>query len=224
LYSSSVNLRSISARAVIFDWDGTLLDSFRADARAYKSMFRALGVDFSDLELARHYSPDWYRVYRAARIPRIKWNLADRLWGIAYRKENPRLISGARTVLNKLSRSFALGLVTSGDRKRVTKQLRQFGFHGVFPVRVCSEDSSRRKPHPAPLLAAIRRMGMRTADCVYVGDTPEDIQMARRARVRSIGVLGPFPSSARLKAARPEMLLESIRDLPKVLRSPRDVS
>jgi HAD superfamily hydrolase (TIGR01549 family) len=207
------------ARAVFFDWDGTLLDSFRADMRAYKAMFRALEINFSDQDLARHYSPDWYRVYRAAGIPKAKWNLADGLWAVAYRKENPRLIPGVRTVINELSRSFTLGLVTSGDRKRVVRQLRQFRFRGLFPVCVCSEDASCRKPHPAPLRTAMRCMCMSAADCVYVGDTPEDIEMARRAGVRSIGIIGPFPSSARLKAARPGILLESIRDLPEVLCS-----
>lgn len=202
---------------MIFDWDGTLLDSFRADSRAYQAMFRALKITFSDRQLALHYSPDWYRVYRAARIPRRQWNLADNLWAVAYRRENPRLLPGTRAVLKKLSRCFALGLVTSGDRKRVVGQLRQFGFHALFPVCICSEDAPRRKPHPAPLHAALRRMRIRAADCVYVGDTPEDIEMARRAEVRSIGVPGPFPSSARLKSARPDTLLESITDLPEVL-------
>lgn len=181
-------------------------------------MFQALQIDFSDLDLATYYSPDWYRVYRAAGIPKAHWKLADRFWAVAYRKETPRLMSGARTVLKKLSRSFALGLVTSGDRKRVLRQLRQFGFQDFFPLCICSEDAFPRKPHPAPLRAALRCMGVRTEDCVYVGDTPEDIEMARRARVRSIGVFGPFPLSARLKAARPTVLLGSIKDLPGVLK------
>ena len=182
-------------------------------------MFRALEVNFSDRDLARHYSPDWYRVYRAARIPRKKWNLADRLWATAYRTENPRLLPGARAVLKKLSRSFALGLVTSGDRRRVLRQLGQFRFERLFRVCICSEDAPHRKPHPAPLRAAIRSMRVRHADCVYVGDTPEDIEMARRAGVCSIGVTGPFPSSAKLQAARPAILLNSIEELPQVLLS-----
>jgi HAD superfamily hydrolase (TIGR01549 family) len=212
-----VKLRRISARAVIFDWDGTLLDSFRADTRAYRAMFRVLEIDFSDRELARHYSPDWYCVYRAAKIPRKQWDLADRLWAAAYRKENPRLLPGANAVLQKLSRSFALGLVTSGDRRRVVSQLLEFRFHRLFTVCICSEDAPGRKPHPAPLQAAMRYMRVSAADCVYVGDTPEDIEMAHRAGVRSIGVIGPFPTSAKLKAARPSMLLESITALPEVL-------
>ncbi len=213
-----MKLPRISTRAVIFDWDGTLLNSFRADTRAYRAMFHALEINFSDRQLARHYSPDWYRVYRAARIPRKQWDLADSLWAAAYRKEKPRLLPGARAVLKKLSRSFALGLVTSGDRKRVLRQLRQFGFQDLFPACICSEDAPRRKPHPAPLRAAMRYMRMSAVDCVYVGDTPEDMEMARRAGVRSVGVIGPFPSSAKLKAAHPGILLASITDLPEVLR------
>lgn len=180
-------------------------------------MFGTLGIAFSDRELARHYHSDWHRVYRAARIPRKQWDLADSLWARAYRKEHPGLLPGARAVLSKLSRSFTLGLVTGGDRKRVLRQLRQFGFLRLFRACICSEDAPRRKPHRAPLLAAMRCLGITPADCIYVGDTPEDIEMARRAGVRSVGVIGPFPSSVRLKAARPDILLESVAELPKVV-------
>lgn len=180
-------------------------------------MFCALEIEFSEAQLMRHYSPDWYRVYRAAAIPRSQWNRADKLWATAYRKERPRLLPAARSVLNRLNRSFMLALVTSGDRARVLRQLRYFHLREFFLTCVCAEDASRRKPHPAPLRAAITGMHVKAADCVYVGDTPEDMEMARRAGVRAIGVLGPFPSSARLKTARPDLLLQSIAGLPDAL-------
>jgi phosphoglycolate phosphatase-like HAD superfamily hydrolase len=56
------------------------------------------------------------------------------------------------------------------------------------------------------------------AACVYVGDSPEDLEMARRAGVRPIAVLGPFPTEARLRAANPDLLLNSITELPAALR------
>lgn len=180
-------------------------------------MFRALGIPWTARDLARHYSPDWYRVYEAARIPRDKWEPADRLWGRAYEKENPKLLPGVRRMLSKLRRDFVLGLVTSGDGKRVRRQLRQFEFTGLFAACICAEDAPRRKPHPAPLKYAMRCMKMRAQDCVYVGDAPEDIEMARRAGVRSIGVIGPFPTARQIRAARPDVLLTSILDLPDVI-------
>ena len=195
----------ISARAVLFDWDGTLLDSYLCDTRAYLKMFQAMGIPWTIEDLARHYSPNWYRVYRAARLPRSQWNDADRRWHRAYEKESPRLLPGARGVLRALEGCFALGLVTSGNRKRVRRQLREFGLTDRFQACVCGEDAERRKPHPAPLELALRRMRLHADDCVYVGDAAEDIEMARRAGVRAIGVLGPFPTHDRVRAAKPEL-------------------
>lgn len=209
-------------RAVLFDWDGTLLDSYHADAHAYMKMFRALGIGWGMKELDRHYSPDWYRVYRAAGLSPDRWEEADRLWRRYYRQRKPALLPGARAVLRRLAGSFELGLVTSGDRARVRRQLRCFGLTTLFSAQVCNEDVGRRKPHPAPLRLALRRLRVAPEVSVYVGDAPEDIEMARRAGVRAVGVLGPFPTHRRLRAAQADALLESIADLPRLLETYSD--
>ena len=207
-----------SIDGVLFDWDGTLLNSYRADSAAYLAMFREMGIPWGLEELARHYSPNWYNVYRAAGLPRARWDEADRAWRQQYARHRPRLLGGVRQVLRRLRRHHQLGLVTSGDRDRVLLQLRTFGLTRLFEARVCSGDTQRRKPHPAPLRLALQQMCLQPSACVYVGDSPEDLEMARRAKVRAIAVLGPFPTERRLRAAKPDLLLESIRDLPAALR------
>ncbi len=206
-----------TTKAVLFDWDGTLLNSFAADERAYLAMFQALGIDFTTKDLTLHYHPDWYHVYRAARLHRSRWDEADRLWRTAYALESPRLMPGARAVLRYLAKRFTLGLVTSGSRDRVCIQLENLQLANHFAVRVCSEDASPRKPHPAPLRRALDMARLPPEDCVYVGDSPQDIEMARRANVRAIGVLGPFPTERSLRAQRPALLLKSIKELPQHL-------
>jgi phosphoglycolate phosphatase len=213
-----VKRRRFSARAVLFDWDGTLVNSYAADSRAYLAMFQALGIDWGLDDLARHYSPDWYRVYRAARLPRGKWDEADRLWTRAYQRENPRLMPGAKEVIRSLEREFVLGIVTSGNRPRVREQLREFGLADYFSACVCCEDAPKRKPHPAPLRLALAHIGIAPGESVYVGDTAEDVEMSRRAGVRPIGVLGPFPTAERVREARPDLILNSIRHLPRHLQ------
>ena len=203
---------------VLFDWDGTLLNSYRADSAAYLAMFRAMGIPWGLEELAEHYSPNWYKVYRAAGLPRSRWDQADLLWRKQYAQHRPRLLTGVRRVLQHLGERHQLGLVTSGDRDRVLRQLRSFALTRVFAARVCSGDTLHRKPHPAPLQLALQQMCLEPSACVYVGDSPEDLEMARRAKVRAIAVLGPFPTEKRLRAAKPEVLLESICDLPAALR------
>lgn len=203
--------------AVLLDWDGTLLDSFEADTAAYLVMFRKMGIAWGREELARHYSPDWYRVYRAARLERARWREADLAWRRAYEKQRPRLIPGARRVLRHLHARYSLGLVTSGDCGRVVPQLRRLRLISTFSARVCQHGGLRPKPHPEPLLTALEQMAVAPRASVYVGDAPEDIQMARRAGVRAIGVLGSFPTARRLRSSRPEALLDSLLELPALL-------
>ena len=174
------------------DLDGTLLNSYDADLRAYLSMFRTLGINWTERDLARHYSPNWLRVYRAASLPRSKWIAADKLWARAYKLEKPPLLAGARRIVRLLAQKFHLGIVTSGNRSRVRRQLRELELASYFSACVCSEDALKRKPHPAPLQLALKRLRLAPQHCVYVGDTAEDIEMARRAGVRAIGVLGPL--------------------------------
>ena len=214
--ASSTRTRAI--QGVLFDWDGTLLNSYRADSAAYLAMFRAMGIPWCLEELALHYSPNWYRVYRAAGLPRARWDEADRVWRKQYANHRPQLLTGARRVLRYLGQGHQLGLVTSGDRNRVLRQLRDFGLTRLFAARVCSGDTRRKKPHPAPLRLALQQMGLEPSACVYVGDSPEDLEMARRANVRAIAVLGPFPTEKRLRAAKPDLLLDSICDLPAALQ------
>src|SRR5437660_9959393 len=133
---------------VLFECDGTLINSYHADSSAYLAMFKEMGIAWGIAELERNYSPNWYEVYRAAHLLRNRWNEADRLWRSYYAKHRPKLIAGARRVLAKLSSAHPLGLVTSGDRDRVTRQLREFRVTTLFAARVCSGDTARKKPHP----------------------------------------------------------------------------
>ena len=205
-------------KGVLFDWDGTLLDSFHADSSAYLAMFHEMGVIWGLDQLAEHYSPNWYDVYRAAGLPEHHWNAADTSWRKHYSGFRPKLIRGARKVLTTVGRRYKLGLVTSGDRDRVLRQLREFRLTKSFHARVCSGDTVHKKPNSEPLNFALQCIGLKPANCVYVGDSPEDVQMAKSAHVRVIGVLGPFPTEKRLRAAKPDLLLTSIADLPAALK------
>jgi HAD superfamily hydrolase (TIGR01509 family) len=209
--------RKQSIEGVLFDWDGTLINSYHADTSAYLAMFKEMGIAWGIDELEKHYSPNWYQVYRAAGLPRKRWEEADRAWRAHYAKHRPKLIVGARRILTTVGNSHHLGLVTSGDRDRVTRQLREFRLTTLFAARVCSGDTTRKKPHPEPLRLALHKMKLDPSACVYVGDAPQDVEMARRAGVRAIGVLGPFPTEKRLRAAKPEFLMDSLEELPDLL-------
>ena len=205
-------------RAVLFDWDGTLLNSFQADANAYLQMFRALGIAWNSKRLAQHYSPDWHNVYRAAHLPPERWAEADRLWRSYYRCERPRLQTGARRAVQQLAARFRLGLVSSGSTLRVRSQIYALGMEQFFAVSIFGDEVPHRKPHPMQLQLAMRRLGFEPASCVYVGDAPEDVRMARRAGVAVVGVLEHSPVPERLRESRPDLLVKTICCLAQLLR------
>ena len=124
-------------------------------------------------------------------------------------------------MLRQLAHHYVLGLVTSGNRARVRGQLGKFGFAKMFRATVFAEDARQKKPHPGALKLALARLRLKPKECVYVGDSPEDMEMARRAGVRGIAVLGPFPNHKRLRAANADALLESLDELPGALKKLR---
>src|SRR5260370_42427054 len=118
--------RKHGVEGVLFDWDGTLLNPYDAETSAYLAMFKEMGIAWGLQELEKNYSPNWYQVYRAARLPRKRWEDADRAWRAHYAKHRPKLIGGARRILARLGDAHPLGLVTSGDPHRVAPPLREF--------------------------------------------------------------------------------------------------
>ena len=194
-------------RAVLFDWDGTLVDSAETSFRAYVSLFRELGIAFDREEYRRTYSPNWHRTYEALGLARARWDDADALWLRFYAQEKNALLPGVPEALGRLRQAgHAQGIVSSGERARVTQEMRDLEVHHFFEVAVCGGDTENRKPHPEPLILALERMGLRAREAAYVGDSPEDVEMARSAGVFAVGVPGTFPNREALAASSPDLL------------------
>ena len=200
-------------RALVFDWDGTLWDSSEASFRSYVRLFASYGIAFDRDRFEATYAPDWYATYRALGLPEDRWPEADRRWMNEYAREEGRLLPGAREALDQAQGlGFALGLVTSGSRGRVLRELEDLSIRSRFRVVICGEDVQQRKPHPEGLVKAVRDLGLSPVECAYVGDSPEDVEMARAAGVLSVGIPGGFPNRAALEASGPAVLAASLAE------------
>jgi pyrophosphatase PpaX len=198
-------------QAVLFDWDGTLVNTAEASYRCYEKLFGSYGIAFDRDAFRRTYSPNWHLTYSALGLAEERWAEADKRWLSHYCEEEIVLIEGARDALLRVrAAGLRAGLVTSGDRVRVSRELADLGMAELFEVLVCAEDTVRRKPDPEPLLLALQRMRLAPAEAVYVGDSPEDVQMAQTAGVRTVGIPGGFPNREALAAARPDVLEETL--------------
>jgi HAD superfamily hydrolase (TIGR01549 family) len=209
---NTMNVQGVR-RAVLFDWDGTLVDSAEASFRSYVRAFEAFGIPFDRARFAATYSPNWHNTYLALGLPRERWDAADALWREAYATHANRLVAGVPDALERLrSEGIAQAVVTSGERERVSRELAQLGVAGFFAATVFSEDARRRKPHPEALLLGIARLGVAAEHAAYVGDSPEDVEMARAAGVYSVGIPGGFPNHDALAAADPDLLATDLEE------------
>jgi HAD superfamily hydrolase (TIGR01509 family) len=198
-------------RAILFDWDGTLVDSAERTFRCYEQVFAIHGIAFDRSAFERSYSPDWYRTYEHVGLPPDSWADADARWNVCYDTEPSRLIAGARAGLERLADAgLVLGVVSSGDGARVRGEMATLGVAALFATAVCGGETARRKPHPEPLLVALERLGLAPGECAYVGDSPEDVTMAKAAGAFAVGIPGGFPNRLALTASAPDLLVPSL--------------
>jgi HAD superfamily hydrolase (TIGR01509 family) len=201
-------------KTLIFDWDGTLVDSAKPGLAAFEKTFAELGVPFVHEVYEATYSPNWYTTYEALGLPKERWETADDLWIHHYGDECAPLIEGVgETLLTLRSKGYELAVVSSGSRVRVFREIDQSVLRDAFSVIMCKDDVIEKKPHPEGLLLAMERMNAQPRHCAYVGDAPEDIEMGRRGNVITIGVRSAYPSSGRVASAKPDLYLERMAEI-----------
>ncbi len=178
--------------AVVFDWDGTLVDTLDALFRANVAVFDEYGIAFDEAAYRRHYAPDWRLMYGRLGIPPERLDEANERWLDHYdRGAEVRPFPGAHDALRRLrTAGCRLALVTAGHRDIVEPQLEATGLGALLPVRVFGDDLPVHKPDPQPLREALERLDVADAGAraAYVGDAPDDMRMARAVGVRAVGI------------------------------------
>jgi HAD superfamily hydrolase (TIGR01509 family) len=205
-------------RAVLYDWDGTLADSAEASYRSYQRVFAAYAIPFDRDRFQETYSPNWYETYRGIGLPEALWAEADARWLQEYAREECRLLPGVAEALALVGQAgLRQGLVTSGSRERVARDIVATGVDRYFGVVVCGEDATQRKPHPEALLLALDRLGIAATEAAYVGDSPEDVAMARAAGAFPVGIPGGFPNRGALLSSGPDVMANTLGEAVRVL-------
>ena len=205
-------------KGILFDLDGTLLDSFSVHYEVYEVMFARFGIHITKGSFLSTYSPNWYETYRAVGLPEEHWDAANSCWVEEAEKRSPELLPGVYETLTRLREHFTLGIVTSGSKSRVLKDVERTGVRAFFQIIVTGDDIRTPKPAPEGLELALRSLGMGPNEIVYVGDALADYEMAKACGVHFLGVSSGF---ANLDPNHSGYKLHPITDLPEVLCSRR---
>ncbi|MEE9536158.1 MAG: HAD family hydrolase [Desulfobacterales bacterium] len=226
----SLDQNKLLVDAVIFDMDGTLIDSIDI-------YFEIVEIALKRLELPQVSRT---RILDAAETGDFNWDLVlpdevknkkDEIIAAAWEiinevapqmfEENLKLIRGADNILKNISSSIPkIGLVTSTQRQYLKikmRPLKSAGVEKLFDVIITSDDVPNRKPDPDPLIECAKRLDVNPNKCVYVGDTRTDMQAGKAAGMRTVGVLTGFDDYDALNKEIPDAIIDSIGDLIDVI-------
>ncbi|MBI3120034.1 MAG: HAD family hydrolase [Candidatus Kerfeldbacteria bacterium] len=179
-------------KAVIFDIDGVLLDSFEANLKFFQDLMNKTGYrppTRKEFPAIFHLSMvDTIKVLTKStskeKIQKI-WEMG-RSREVGYHLELLLTPKGTEEIIEKLSKNYLLGIVTSRIKESVYESPKLAELEQYFNVAVSYQDTANHKPHPEPLLFAAQKLEVKPEESVYIGDVENDIKAARAAGMKVV--------------------------------------
>jgi HAD superfamily hydrolase (TIGR01509 family) len=212
-------LSSDEPKAVLFDMDGVLIDSYRAHFESWRRVAREHSRDYTEAQFAAGFG-------RTSReVIAEQWQgepLSDeRIAEIDRRKEaifreiisgDFPAVDGAIELIESLVRAgFRVAVGSSGPAANVRLAIERLGVGGLLSATVTGDDVKRGKPDPQVFLIAAEKMSVPPARCVVVEDAPVGVEAARCGGMHVIGLASTGRTVEQLRAA--DLVVKSLRDL-----------
>jgi phosphoglycolate phosphatase len=216
-------MRERSFQLLVFDWDGTLMDSVATIVECTRATIRELGLGEPAEATIRGTVGLGLRETASALVPGCDDELYGRIlacyrrhWVETYR-DLSLLFPGVPDMLSDLTAAgYLLAVATGKSRRGLDHALDQTGLRQRFHA-TRTADEAASKPHPQMLLEILEELGVRPAAAVMVGDSIYDLQMAAGAGTRAVAVLSGAHSREELAAHAPHTLLGNVAELPRWL-------
>jgi phosphoglycolate phosphatase len=203
---------------IVFDWDGTLVDSASAIVECIQQAARDLSLDVPDRERASHVIGLGLRDSLRHAVPglppeRTQEFVASYRREFLAREDRMQLFPGVPEMLDALrARGHALAVATGKSRQGLERALEASGLRGYFTSSRCG-DESEPKPHPAMLRELMRELDVPAAQALMIGDTSHDLRMAAAAGVDALAVCYGAHAADDLRALQPRACLASVPEL-----------
>ncbi len=178
-------------RGIIFDIDGTLLDSNDAHAACWVQALTENGHEVPYETVRELIGKGADHILDDLQVTENREQIVERRKQLFFDEHLAQCLAtpGVRSLLKELrGRGLKIAVATSASAAEVEKLLTQAGVEDLFEIGTSADDVDASKPDPDVIVAAMEKLGMKASEVVMIGDTPYDIIAAKRAGVRTIAM------------------------------------
>ena len=210
-------------RVLVFDWDGTIIDSASTIADCIRLAAGDLGLDVPTREQASHVIGLGLQDALRYAVPQLRTDqmtqfVARYRYHFFTREDSMGLFDGMRELIDSMSKVRTLAIATGKSRRGLDRALEATGLKPYFQASRCA-DETNPKPHPAMLLELMDKFGTPPGSTLMIGDTSHDLQMAKAAGVDALAVTYGAHAADSLRACGPKGCVGSVPELKKWLNA-----
>jgi len=207
-------------KGIIFDLDGTIIDSYKSILKAMKLAIREIGISPpEDSELKRMVGIPVHEIMK--KFVDDRYEEGVKLFRKFYEKEfrnGTRVIRGVRSVLKELKKEFSLALISNKHERFVKEILKWKKLERLFDFSAGESEEVPPKPSPKMLEMAIRFQNLSPQECLFVGDTHIDFLTAEKMGIEFVAVSTGSESAESLYELRPPSLIPNLSELLRMMR------
>lgn len=175
-------------KAIIFDVDGTIIDTESVQLKALQQVAKQRGLHYSMDDLRIVFGLPGRIGLERLGIEDVEQTLVDWEEAIEAFQDEMTLFDRIQELIEMLhTQGYALGIVTSKTKKQFDTEVVPFGIHTYFDAIVVADDTEKHKPHPDPLQHCMAQLNVEPSDTLYIGDSIFDYECALAAKA-SFGV------------------------------------
>ncbi|MCX8183009.1 MAG: HAD family hydrolase [Crenarchaeota archaeon] len=217
----------LKVRAVLFDLDGTLVETFEAFHIMVNDILRRFNMPERSFSENARLVGKTSRTIAETIAKETGLNMSSEElstimvgeWIYTYMPRYGKLYPDALETLRELKkRGYLLGVVSNTSRDELPNYLNIFRIRGFFDVTVSAGDSEKPKPAPDPVIKAVETLGVKPEEAVMIGDRPEDVEAGKAAGVYTIAVLRSIRPRAELETAQPDFIITSLSEILTLLK------